>query len=169
MEFISIFLNFLYVSEHVNATASCCCPLCCCPLACAFVLRVAWSPPHARWVIRFYQEGGKHNPVMVHLDLRWFHCTGYLAWARDHLFIGRADLLRDLVMLCHVFLTCVCVCHVVLKWLCHVGSCHVMPYFLTHAMIMLCHARFYEICVFMLMIYHAMLRMPCKIWCCFQA
>ena len=96
LEFISIFLNFLYVSEHVNATASCCCPLCCCPLACAFVLRVAWSPPHAHWVIRFYQDN-EHNPVMAHLDLHWFHCTGFLGWARDHLFIGRADVLRDLV------------------------------------------------------------------------
>ena len=59
------------------------------PLHCtvlAFVLRVAWSPPHGRWLIRLYND-----ERTLHLDLRYFHATGYAPWWRDHLFIGRQD------------------------------------------------------------------------------
>ena len=76
---------------HVMSVMSCSPPVSfrLSPLHCtvlAFVLRVAWSPPHGRWLIRLYND-----ERTLHLDLRYFHATGYAPWWRDHLFIGRQD------------------------------------------------------------------------------
>ena len=81
------------------------------PLVLAFDFRVAWSPPHGRWLIRLYND-----QRTMHLKLRYFHATGFYPWCRDHMFIGWQDDLRNLAARLHVVVAC----------LCHVGSCHVM-------------------------------------------
>jgi hypothetical protein len=159
MVFVSL---FLCMSLSCHIFVPCACHFMSCfpprfPLVLAFDFRVAWSPPHGRWLIRLYND-----QRTMHLILRYFHATGFYPWCRDHMFIGWQDDLRNLAARLHLVVAC----------LCHVGSCHVMS---CHSMVWSCQGMLYKHHVsscchydwscyvmagFMVRIYHAMLKMP---------